>query len=108
MKSIFLLCVLMTGVVWAKAPAKSAKVLQGYNRHVASTHVTYEGVLVRYFDEGANFFIQIGTQAGLYRFPKSAESAAELKAFLEDKLKSKKKIKIEVNANTAEIVTLSE
>ncbi|MBX3017501.1 MAG: hypothetical protein KF767_06420 [Bdellovibrionaceae bacterium] len=110
MKSILVLtfCILSAALAGGKAPVAKGKTLQGYKRHMASTHLTYEGALVRYFDEGVNFFIQIEGQAGLYRFPKSADSSAELKTFLDDKLKSKKKIKLEVNAHTGEIVTLAE
>lgn len=91
-----------------RSPAPAAKSLPGYKRHIASTYLVYEGVPQNYFDEGANFFIQVDGQAGLYRFPKSADNADEVRKFLDDKMKRKKKIKIEVNANTAEIVTLSE
>lgn len=87
--------------------AKPAKVLQGYKRHMASTYMTYEGVLQEYLEEGRNFFIQIEGKAGLYRFPKTAD-ATDVRKFLEDAKKQKKKIKLEVNIQTAEISTLGE
>lgn len=99
------LLVPVSAKVWAVKPAT---VHPGYKRHMASTYLIYEGVLQDYFDEGRNFFIQIEGQAGLYRFPKSADNSAEVRKFLDEKRRLKKKIKIEVNAQTAEITNLSD
>ncbi len=86
----------------------SLKSLSGFKRTPSSILKTYSGEILRYFDEGESFFILIEGKAAFYRFPKSKESEAAVRSFLDQKIKTNTKIKIEVDVKTAQIMTLGE
>lgn len=90
------------------ATAKSKLPFQGYKRSTASTVLVYEGRIQSYFEENSNFFILIENYSGLYRFPKQAlENQRDFSQFLDQSIKNQVKLKFEINAENAQIISIN-
>ena len=101
--SMFLLGILLCFDMTANASS-----FKGYKRQPASEIIKYTETVDRFNETQTEFLILISRHAAFYRFPKNSEYADQVRDFLNSRMRRKSAVVFEVDATTAEILSLSD
>ena len=93
-------------ILWSLISMSFAATVSGYEIPKNALTRTVEGAIVKIVDSKSDYFIQIGEYAALYKFPKNKDLDKKILHSLEKNLKEKKKIKFQVESQTAHIVSI--
>lgn len=99
--SFVLIGIILTTTAYASS-------FKGYKKSSSGDSLKYTASIQRILETDQDFHILISGYAAFYRFPKTVSYADQVRGYLNTRMKNKKKVVIEIDPRTAEIIFISD